>query len=61
MTTYYTVDTEHGDEIASGLPSYDAALQVARRYLSARADAPCVNVYDSEGESWTLDRAEVLS
>lgn len=59
--TYYSVDDEFGNEITTGLESYDAAIQVARRYLSAHLDAPAVTVYDSAGESWEFARAEVVS
>lgn len=58
----YSVDDEHGNQITTGLDSYDAAKQVARRYLSAHADAPAVTIYESgdDGESWDLTRAEAL-
>jgi hypothetical protein len=55
----YSVDDEHGNQITTGLQSYGAALQSARRYLSAHADAPAVSVYTDE-ESWDLTRVDVL-
>jgi hypothetical protein len=58
--TSYSIDDEHGNEITTGLDSYDAALQVARRYLSAHTDAPSVEIYTAD-ESWALTREEVLS
>lgn len=58
--TYYSVDDEFSNEITTGLESYDAAIQVARRYLSAHSDAPAVTVYDSAGESWELSRDAVI-
>lgn len=57
----YTVDDEFGNQISTGLQSYDAALQVARRYMSAHKDAPAVTVYGDPGDSWEITRAEVLS
>jgi hypothetical protein len=61
MTTNKThsVDDEHGNQITTGLDGYGAALQSARRYLSAHEDAPSVTVY-TDDESWDLTRAEVL-
>ena len=59
-SNYYSVDDEHSNEISTGLESYDAAVQVARRYLSAHRDASCVEIYSSDGESWELSRDEVL-
>lgn len=58
----YAVDDEFSNKITCGLASYDAAIQVARRYLSAHRDAPGVRIYeDTEGgEGWDLTRAEVL-
>jgi hypothetical protein len=55
----FAVDDEFGNEIARGLPTYDAAIQQARAYLSAHDDAPCVRVYEDAagGESWDLARA----
>lgn len=63
MTTPYAVDDEHGNQITTGLSNYDAALQTARKYLSAHADAPAVTVYEDieGGQSWDLDRAAVLT
>ncbi len=60
--TAFAVDDEFGNQITTGLDSYDAAKQAARRYLSAHSDAPAVTVYeDTEGgESWELTRREVL-
>lgn len=59
----YSVDDEHGNQISAGLSSYDAALQVARRYLSAHTDAPAVTIYEDRdgGESWELSRDDVLA
>ena len=58
----YAVDDEFSNQITCGLSSYDAAVQVARRYLSAHADAPCVRIYEdaTDGESWDLSRREIL-
>lgn len=61
MNKTFSVDDEFGNQIKTGLESYEAALSAARRYLSAHADAPCVNVYDSEGEEWVITRAEALA
>lgn len=59
----YAVDDEFDTQIAAGLQSYDAAKQVARRYLSAHKDAPAVTIYEDTagGESWELSRDEVLA
>ncbi len=59
----YAVDDEFGNQITTGLDSYDAAKQTARRYLSAHKDAPAVTIYEdvSGGESWELSRDEVLA
>lgn len=64
----YAVDDEFGNQITTGLDTFDAAKQAARRYLSAHKDAPAVTIYtetsfDTEGESesWELSRAEVVS
>jgi len=60
ITNNYSVDDEFGNPIpATGLDSYGAALQVARRYLSEHDDAPSVDIYTDE-QSWTLTRREVL-
>lgn len=62
MVTHYAVDDEFGNQITTGLDSYDAAKQVARRYMAAHDDAPAVLVYEDveDGESWELSRTEVL-
>ena len=42
---------------------YDAAKQAAQRYLAAHGDAGHVRIYvdATDGETWDLTRAEVLS
>jgi hypothetical protein len=55
----YSVDDEHGKQITTGLDSYSAAVQTARKYLSAHSDAPAVTIY-TDSESWDLDREQVL-
>lgn len=59
----YNVDDEFGNQISAGLSSYDAAIQVARKYLSAHSDAPAVTIYEDceGGKSWDLDREEALA
>lgn len=59
----YNVDDEFGNQISAGLSSYDAALQVARKYLSAHTDAPAVTIYEDRdgGESWDLGRSDILA
>ncbi|MBK9496862.1 MAG: hypothetical protein IPO08_20615 [Xanthomonadales bacterium] len=61
--TNYAIDDEFGNQITTGLDSYDAAKQAARRYLSAHKDAPAVTIYEDTtgGESWDLSRGEVVS
>jgi hypothetical protein len=56
-TTSYSVDDEFGNQITTGLESYDAAKQSARRYLAAHSDAPSVLVYSDAGESWDIARS----
>lgn len=59
----YAIDDDYGNQITAGLDSYDTAMQRARRYLSAHTDASNVTIYDDQpdGESWELERYEVLS
>jgi hypothetical protein len=59
MTNTYSVDDEFSNQITTGLSSFAAAVQCARRYLSAHKDAPGVEIY-TDGESWELDRDDVL-
>jgi hypothetical protein len=57
----YSVDDEFGNEIMVGLENFGAAQQVARRYLSAHRDAPCVTIYTSDGsEAYEFSRDEIL-
>ena len=58
----YSADDEHGNQITAGLASYDAALQVARKYISAhRTDGAACKIYEDRenGESWDIAAADV--
>lgn len=62
----YAVSDEFGNQITSGLDSYEAATQAAKRYLAAHKDAPCAEIYaeqcnpeTEDGEPWELTRAEL--
>lgn len=57
---YYSVDDEFGNQIATGIETYDAAVQVARRYLSAHPDAPCVEIHEPE-QSLAHRREDILA
>jgi hypothetical protein len=53
MRPTYSVEDEHGNQITTGLDSYDDARQVARKYLSAHRDADKVTIY-TDDESWEV-------
>lgn len=59
----YAIDDEFGNEITTGLVNFDSAMQCAKRYLSAHADATGVRIYESadDGDEWDLTREDVLS
>jgi hypothetical protein len=59
--TTYAVDDEFGSQITTGLDSYDAAKQAARRYLSAHRDAAAARIYEEseDGEMWDVTLADV--
>jgi hypothetical protein len=59
MTATYSVDDEFGNQIATDLASYSAAVDAAQRYLSSHDDAPAITIY-TDDESWDLGREQVL-
>lgn len=63
MTRTFAVDDEFGNQITCGLASYDAAKQVAKKYMVAhRRDLKGpVRIYESGtgGESWDVTLANL--
>jgi spore coat protein U-like protein len=61
MSNTYAVDDEFGTQITTGLESYDAAKQVARRCLSAHRDACAARIYEDspDGEIWDVTLTDV--
>jgi hypothetical protein len=56
---YYSVDSEHGNEISTGM-DYSTAHRCAVNYLRNNENAECAEIYSSDGsETETVSRDDI--